>query len=62
MGAIRLDELDSGEERRMDREAEGRDRERERGKLRETLIEMELGPRCMTAGIPAVHRTRRHLL
>lgn len=30
MGAIRLDELDSGEERRMDRKAEGRnDRERE---------------------------------
>ncbi len=69
MGAIRLEnrELDSGEERRLDRKDGGRnDREvkpeGKRGNVRETVIETVLGPGRMTAGIPVVRCMRRHLL
>lgn len=34
---------------------------RREGKFRGTMIETGLGPGCVTAGIPVVHRTRRHL-
>lgn len=54
-GAIRLEK--KWKERRMDR------KERRRGKVREAVTrETALGPRCASAGIPAVRCTRRHLL